>query len=401
MVTRNPDLAHLKAGYLFPEIAKRRREFAAANPAAKIISLGIGDTTEPISPRITAGLVAEAQGLGTREGYAGYQDEGQAALRQAISDVYYGGRFGIDEIIISDGAKGDIGRLQVLFGGSTPIAVQNPTYPVYVDGSVAIGAAGEWAGNGYQGVTYLPCNAENDFFPDLSLVPENSLIYFCSPNNPTGAVASREQLQQLVTAAKAKGCIIIFDAAYSEYVRDPELPKTIYDIPGAETCAIEVNSFSKQIGFTGVRLGWTVAPKELTYSDGSPVNPDWHRVQATVFNGASVLSQAGGLAALTPEGLAEMKATVDYYLGNAKLIKDTLTSLGIESEGGVNSPYVWAKFPGRDSWEVFTEILEKCQIVTTPGAGFGSAGDSYVRFSAFGHREDVEEACRRLRQLYS
>jgi len=401
MVTRNPELAHLKAGYLFPEIAKRRREFAAANPDAKIISLGVGDTTEPVSPHITAGLVAAAQGLGTREGYAGYQDEGQAALRQAISDVFYGGRFNVDEIIISDGAKSDIGRLQLLFGAATPIAVQNPTYPVYVDGSVAIGAAAEWDGNGYQGVTYLPCNAENDFFPDLNLIPEKSLIYFCSPNNPTGAVATREQLEQLVAAAIAKNCLIIFDAAYSEYVRDPELPKTIYEIPGAETCALEVNSFSKQIGFTGVRLGWTVAPKELTYADGTPINPDWHRVQVTVFNGASVLSQAGGKSALEPEGLKEMRATTDYYLGNAKLIKETLTSLGIESEGGVNSPYVWAKFPGRDSWEVFSEILEKCQLVTTPGAGFGSAGDSYVRFSAFGHREDVEEACNRLRKLYS
>jgi len=401
MVTRNPDLAHLKAGYLFPEIAKRRREFAAAHPDAKIISLGIGDTTEPITPHITEGLVAEAHGLGTREGYAGYQDEGQAALRQAISDVFYGGRFSVDEIIISDGSKSDIGRLQLLFGGGTPIAVQNPTYPVYVDGSVATGAAGEWDGHGYQGVTYLPCNAENDFFPDLDQIPNNSLIYFCSPNNPTGAVATREQLTKLVAAAKAKNCIIIFDAAYSEYIRDPELPKTIYDIPGAETCAIEVNSFSKQIGFTGVRLGWTVAPKELTYGDGTPINPDWHRIQVTVFNGASVLSQAGGLAALTPAGLAEMRGTTDYYLGNAKLIKETLTGLGIESEGGVNSPYVWAKFPGRDSWEVFSEILDKCQIVTTPGAGFGSAGDSYVRFSAFGHREDVEEACRRLREQFS
>jgi len=396
MVTRNKKVANLKAGYLFPEIAKRRREFQAAHPEAKIISLGVGNTTEPLSPHVIKGLQAEVERLGTVAGYSGYQDEGSAALRQKISDVFYDGKFSIDEIFISDGAKCDIGRLQILFGSDTPIAVQDPSYPVYVDGSVLEGAATTWDGHGYTGITYLPCTAENDFFPDLSLVPDNGLIYFCSPNNPTGAVSTRAQLSQLVEAALAKNCIIIFDAAYSEFIRDPELPKTIYEIPGAEKCAIELNSFSKPIGFTGVRLGWSVVPDALKYNNGESVNADWRRISGTIFNGASNIAQAGGLASLEPQGLVEMRAGTDFYLENAQLIKKTLTSLGIASIGGENSPYIWAYFPDQSSWDVFSEILDKCHVVTTPGAGFGPAGESYIRFSAFGHREDIQEACARL-----
>ncbi|MDR0324251.1 MAG: LL-diaminopimelate aminotransferase [Treponema sp.] len=399
MINRNPHIANLKAGYLFPEIAKRRREYASKNPDAKIISLGIGNTTEPIMPYINAGLVDGAKQLGTVEGYSGYQDEGKAALREKISVVFYSGKFQIDEIFISDGAKCDIGRLQILFGAGTQIAVQDPSYPVYVDGSVLAGAAGGWEGNGYSGITYLPCTAENNFFPNLDLISQNSLIYFCSPNNPTGAVADRSQLSALVETAVNKGCIIIFDAAYSEFIRDPSLPKSIYDIDMADRCAIEVNSFSKPAGFTGIRLGWSVVPKALKYSGGESVNADWNRIAGTIFNGASNIAQAGGLAALDEEGLSEMRAQTDFYLGNAKLIRDTLQKLKINCIGGDNSPYIWAHFPGRDSWEVFADILEKCHIVTTPGAGFGPAGQNFVRFSAFGHRADVEEACRRLGNL--
>ncbi|MDR2703767.1 MAG: LL-diaminopimelate aminotransferase [Cellulomonadaceae bacterium] len=399
MVKRNSDLANLKAGYLFPEIAKRRREFAQAHPEANIISLGIGNTTEPLTPHVTAGLVAEAQRLGTEAGYSGYQDEGLPTLRERISEVFYDGKFDISEIFISDGAKCDIGRLQVMFGSENPVTVQDPSYPVYVDGSVLIGAAGGWNGNGYNGITYLPCTAENGYFPDLSKVPAGSLVYFCSPNNPTGAVATREQLENLVAMAIEKGCIIIYDAAYSEFIRDPELPKTIYDIPDAVTCAIELNSFSKPIGFTGVRLGWSVVPKELQYQSGESVNADWHRISGTIFNGASNVAQAGGLASLDPDGLREMRAGTDFYLENAKLIKRAITDLGITSVGGENSPYIWAHFPGRDSWQVFSDILEKCHVVTTPGAGFGPAGEGYIRFSAFGHRADIVEACERLKAL--
>ena len=399
MINRNRYIANLKAGYLFPEVAKRRREYAAAHPDAKIISLGVGNTTEPIPPHINAGLVEGARRLGTVEGYSGYQDEGSPALRQKISDVFYGGKFSIDEIFISDGAKCDIGRLQTLFGAETKIAVQDPSYPVYVDGSVLTGAAGGWEESGYAGIVYLPCTEENNFFPNLGLVPQNSLVYFCSPNNPTGAVSNRAQLAALVEAAVSKGCLIVFDAAYSEYIRDPALPKSIYEIDKAAQCAIEVNSFSKTAGFTGVRLGWSVVPKALKYAGGESVNADWSRIAGTIFNGASNIAQAGGLAALDNEGLAEMRALTDFYLGNAKLIRGALQKLGINCTGGDNSPYIWAHFPGRDSWEVFSRILDQCRIITTPGAGFGPAGQGYIRFSAFGRHADVEEACTRLDAL--
>jgi LL-diaminopimelate aminotransferase len=395
MIKRNPCIANIKAGYLFPEIAKRRREYAAAHPGAKIISLGVGNTTEPLLPHIDRGLVEGARGLGTVEGYSGYADEGFENLRERISAVFYRGQFSKEEIFISDGAKCDIGRLQLLFGAGTPVAVQDPSYPVYVDGSVLIGAAGPWEGTGYGGITYLPCTAENGYFPDVERLPENGLFYFCSPNNPTGAAATREQLTVLVEGAVRKGTLIIFDAAYAEYIRDP-LPKSIFDIEGARNCAIEVNSFSKPAGFTGVRLGWTVVPRELKYAGGESVNADWNRIHGTVFNGASNIAQYGGLAALDEEGLKEIRALSDFYLGNAALIRTALGKLNIECVGGDNSPYIWARFPGRDSWEVFAEILERCQVVTTPGAGFGPAGRSFIRFSAFGHRPDVEEACRRL-----
>ncbi|MDR2952840.1 MAG: LL-diaminopimelate aminotransferase [Treponema sp.] len=396
MIKRNPCIANIKAGYLFPEVAKRRREYAAAHTSAKIISLGVGNTTEPIPPHINSGLVEGARRLGAAETYSGYQDEGLTELREKISAVFYGGKFSIDEIFISDGAKCDIGRLQILFGAETKIAVQDPSYPVYVDGSVLAGAAGGYTGSGYAGVTYLPCTAENGFFPDPALIPENGLVYFCSPNNPTGAVADKRQLAALVTAVTSKGALLIFDAAYSGYIRDPALPRSVFEIDGARDCAIEVNSFSKLAGFTGVRLGWSAVPKELRYASGESVNADWSRVVATIFNGASNIAQAGALAALDREGLEEIRGLTDFYLGNAKLIKDALRRLEIACIGGENSPYIWAHFPGRDSWEVFTEILEKCQIVTTPGSGFGPAGQSFIRFSAFGHRADIEEACARL-----
>ncbi|MDR1839988.1 MAG: LL-diaminopimelate aminotransferase [Treponema sp.] len=399
MINRNPYIANLKAGYLFPEVAKRRREYAAAHPGSKIISLGIGNTTEPIPPHINSGLVEGAKRLATIEGYSGYQDEGMAALREKISSVFYGGKFSIDEIFISDGAKCDIGRLQTLFGAGVKVAVQDPSYPVYVDGSVLTGSANGWKESGYAGIVYLPCTEENNFFPSLDLVPQNSLIYFCSPNNPTGAVANRSQLTTLVETAIDKGCLIVFDAAYSEFIRDSALPKTIYEIEKSAQCAIEVNSFSKPAGFTGVRLGWSVVPKSLKYSGGESINADWGRIASTVFNGASNIAQAGGLAALDNEGLAEMRNLTDFYLGNAKLIRGALQKLGISCAGGDDSPYIWAHFPGRDSWEVFSQILEKCQIITTPGAGFGPSGQGYIRFSAFGHRADVEEASKRLGAL--
>jgi LL-diaminopimelate aminotransferase len=398
MARRNPCLARLNAGYLFPEIGKRRREFAAKHPEAKIISLGIGDTTEPLPPSIAEALTRESRALGTREGYSGYgEDLGSGALREAISRVWYGGRVKPGEITIADGAKPDLGRVAMMFGAGASIAIQDPAYPVYVDASVIFAQAGAAVPEGgYEGIAYMPCLPENGFFPDLERVPRSDLIYFCSPNNPTGAVATRSQLKTLVDFARKNRSIVLFDAAYAGFIRDPGLPRSIYEIEGAEEVAIEVSSFSKFIGFTGVRLGWTVVPEALAYDDGTPVAKDWHRVMTTLFNGASAISQAGGIAMFAERGMAEMRALDDFYLQNAKLIKEALGKIGWPTYGGDNAPYVWARVPGRKSWEAFTDLLERLHIVTTPGSGFGNAGEGFLRFSSFGHRENVEEACARL-----
>lgn len=407
MLKRNTNLSNLSSGYLFPEIAKRRAAYAKSHPEAKIISLGIGNTTEPLTPHVVEGLHAEVTRLGTKEGYSGYGDEtGITALRERIAEVLYKGIVLPEEVFISDGAKCDIGRLQYLFGSGVAVAVQDPAYPVYVDGSVMVGAAGAVppGGTGYRGITYMPCTVGNGFFPDLSLIPENALVYFCSPNNPTGAVATRPQLESLVKAAKAKGSIIIFDSAYASYIRDPSLPVSIFEIEGARECAIEVSSFSKPIGFTGVRLGWTIVPKELAYADGTPVIGDWTRLMTTIFNGASNIAQYGALASLDEKGLAETRGLTDYYLDNAKEIRkalagDNFRKAGVTLFGGDNAPYIWARFPGKKSWEIFDLILDTCHVVCTPGAGFGPAGEEYIRFSSFGHHEQVVEACSRLSRL--
>ena len=402
MIERNEGFANLAAGYLFPEVAKRRREYIASHPDAKIISLGIGNTTEPLTPRITKAMADYAKSLGTKKGYSGYGDEqGLTELREKIAEVLYPGLVSADEVFISDGAKCDIARIQSLFGRKTPIAVQDPAYPVYVDGSVIVGAAGKAGKNGYKGVTYLPCTAENKFFPELEKIKPNSLIYFCSPNNPTGATATKAQLKKLVDYANKNGCIIIFDAAYYAFIRDEKLPKTIYEIKGARKCAIEVNSFSKLAGFTGVRLGWSIVPSDIKFADGTPVKQDWNRVMTTLFNGASNIAQHGGLACLDKEGMKETKELVDFYLENAKLMQEALTGKNFSSKGVKvyytgDSPYLWVYFPGYKSWDIFDRILDECRVVTTPGSGFGPAGEGYVRFSAFGHRADVIEACRRL-----
>ena len=395
----------MTAGYLFPEVARRRREYQEKNKDAKIISLSIGNTTEPLPEFIAKAMADYSMALSTAEGYSGYGDEqGNSALRAKIAEVWYKGMATPDEVFISDGAKCDIARIQTLFGSKVKVAVQDPSYPVYVDGSVIIGAAGKNSGKGYKGVTYMPCVPENNFFPDLSKIKKNSLIYFCSPNNPTGACATKEDLKKLVDFANENGCIIIYDAAYREFIRDEKLPKTIFEIEGSRTCAIEINSFSKPAGFTGVRLGWSIVPNELKFADGTSVNKDWNRVMTTLFNGASNVAQAGGLAGLEPEGIKAMKDVIDYYLVNAKKIEETLKGenfkkIGVEIYSTGNSPYVWAKFPGKKSWDVFDTILDKCHIVTTPGSGFGPSGESFIRFSSFGHQKDVNEACERLSKL--
>lgn len=399
MIQRNPGFANLTASYLFPEVARRKNEYSKAHPDAKVISLGVGNTTEPLTPHIAKAMSDYALALGTAQGYSGYGDDfGSADLREKIAKEFYPNEnITADEVFISDGAKCDIARVQTLFGHEVNLAVQDPSYPVYVDGSVITGAAGTNDGSGYKGIVYMPCTAENNFFPDLSQIKKNSLIYFCSPNNPTGKVSTKEELSRLVEFALKNECIIIFDAAYSEFITDPNLPKSIFQIEGAKRCAIEVQSFSKPAGFTGVRLGWSVVPNDLKFADGTSINKDWQRLMTTLFNGASNIAQQGALAALDETGRKEMRSVIEYYLENARIIEKTVRKWeNAEVFFTGNSPYLWVRFTGQKSWDIFDKILDKCRVVTTPGSGFGPAGESFIRISAFGHRADVEEACRRL-----
>ncbi|MBU0471603.1 MAG: LL-diaminopimelate aminotransferase [Nanoarchaeota archaeon] len=401
MVLRNKNIAKLQAGYLFPEINRRKNKLLEENPDAKIISLGIGNTTKPLTPYITKALKEAAESLGTAEGYSGYGDEqGMTALREKIAEQLYKGLVDANEVFVSDGGKCDCGRLQLMFGSKVTIAVQDPAYPVYVDGSVIIGVTGDYNESikRFDNIVYMKCTAENNFFPDIKSLERTDLIYFCSPNNPTGVVATRDQLKELVDFAKANKSIIIFDAAYSEFISDPNLPRSIFEIEGVREVALEVSSFSKSIGFTGVRLGWTVVPKELRFDNGEQVINDWNRITCTVFNGASNIVQKGCLAVLDKEGLKEMQETVDFYMENARLIKKGLDEMGVKSYWTGNSPYIWAYFPGEKSWDVFSRLLNEAHVVVTPGSGFGSAGEEYVRFSAFGHRNLIIEAVERLKE---
>ncbi|XP_077240681.1 pyridoxal phosphate (PLP)-dependent transferases superfamily protein isoform X2 [Tasmannia lanceolata] len=402
-VSRNANMAKLQAGYLFPEIARRRSAHMLKYPDAQVISLGIGDTTEPIPEVITSAMAMRANELTTLEGYSGYgAEQGEKKLRAAIASTYYRD-LGIEEndIFVSDGAKCDISRLQLLFGSNVKMAVQDPSYPAYVDSSVIVGQTGlfqkdvEKFGN----IEYMKCTPANGFFPDLSTVSPTDIIFFCSPNNPTGSTATKNQLTQLVQFARDNGSIIVYDSAYAMYISD-DSPRSIFEIPGAKEVAIETSSFSKYAGFTGVRLGWTVVPKELLFADGFPIAKDFNRIVCTCFNGASNIAQAGGLACLSSEGLKAMGDVISFYKENTAIIVDTFTSLGFNVYGGSNAPYVWVHFPGQSSWDVFAEILEKTHVVTTPGSGFGPAGEGFIRVSAFGHRSNVLEACKRLKQLY-
>lgn len=311
-------------------------------------------------------------------------------LREQIASKIYGNSVGNEEIFISDGAKCDLGRLQMLFGGDISIAVQDPAYPVYIEGSQM---------QGVKEIVFMTCCSENHFFPHLTTLPRTDLIYFCSPNNPTGAVATRDQLKALVQKARSNRSIIIFDSAYAHYIQEPDLPKSIYEIEGAKEVAIEINSFSKIAGFTGVRLGWTVIPKELKYDDGSSVKTDWNRLTSTIFNGASNIAQAGGYAVLDREGWKEVAKLTKFYLENAFILKKALEGLGYMVFGGINAPYLWVHFAGQNSWAVFQKFLNEYHLVTTPGLGFGPAGEEYLRFSAFGSRENILKAAARLKKI--
>ena len=407
-VPRNPNIAKLQAGYLFPEINRIKTKHLEENPDAKIISLGIGDTTEPIPQPITNAMATAAENLGTMDGYSQYggygAEQGQGPLREKLAERFYADvNIQASDIFVSDGSKCDISRLQMMFGGNRSVAVQDPSYPAYVDSSVMIGNTETYdeASKQYGDIVYLACSSDNDFFPNLALAKDAELIFFCSPNNPTGAAATREQLTELVKHAKETGSIIIYDAAYSIYISNPDCPKTIFEIPGADECCIETCSFSKYAGFTGLRLGWTVVPEKLKFLDGSLVKNDWNRLMSTSFNGASNIAQAGGMACLSDEGMKAMSDLVSFYKENALILKETFEEMGYDVYGGTDAPYVWVSFNGRDSWEVFTEVLTKCDIVVTPGSGFGPAGDGFIRCSAFGHRENILDAAQRLKKSFS
>ncbi|PKU68815.1 aminotransferase ALD1 homolog [Dendrobium catenatum] len=401
-VARNPNMEKLKNGYLFPEIWQKQLAHMKKYPDAQIINLGIGDTTEPIPKIITSAMAEYSLGLSTVEGYKGYgAEQGNEELRKVIAETIYKD-MGIQdtEVFVSDGAQCDIARLQLLFGSNVTIAVQDPTFPAYVDSGIILGQTGEYADYGrYNGIEYMRCAPENHFFPILSNIKPTDIIFFCSPNNPTGHAASRDQLVKLVEIAKRNGSIIVFDSAYAAYVSD-DSPRSIYEIPGSKEVAIEVSSFSKSAGFTGVRLGWTVIPEELAYSNGSPILKDFDRIITTCFNGASNIVQAGGLACLSKEGQKDLHGVISFYKENANILAETLSSIGLQVYGGLNSPYIWVHFPGTKSWNMFAEILERTHIITVPGSGFGPSGESFLRISAFNHRELILEACRRFRRFF-
>ena len=399
MATININYDKLGAGYLFPEIARRTRAFSEKHPGVELHRLGIGDTTQPLAPSVVRALKEAADRLSQVDTYTGYGDyEGERFLRESIRDLYRerGVDLELDEIFVSDGAKSDSGNIQTIFGPENVVAVQDPAYPVYVDTNVMAGRTESFntVTGQYAGIVYMPCHEHNGFFPELPS-EKVDLIYLCSPNNPTGAVATREQLARFVQYARQLQAVIIFDAAYSAFISDPRLPRSIYEVSGAEECAIEVNSFSKSAGFTGVRLGWSVVPKSLTTEDApaGKLNALWYRRQSTFFNGPSNVVQYGGAAALSPKGRRECQTIVDYYMHNARIIRDGLTNLGLACYGGDNAPYIWAKTPGGlRSWDFFDTLLRDAHVVTTPGSGFGPSGEGFIRLSAFGRRESTERA---------
>ncbi|MDA0745885.1 MAG: LL-diaminopimelate aminotransferase [bacterium] len=404
MATINTHYDKLSAGYLFPEIAKRTRAFQKDNPGAKIMRLGIGNTTEPLPTSVVAALHEAVDRLAHVETYSGYADgsEGELALREAIAGRYagYGALVDPSEIFVSDGGKPDSANIQSIFGVENVVAVQDPAYPVYVDSNVIAGRTKLASKGQYEGLVYMPCTEQNDFFPGLP-AGKVDLIYICSPNNPTGAVATKAQLQAFVDYAQKHRAVIIFDAAYCAYISDPALPRSIYEVEGARTCAIEINSFSKDTGFTGVRLGWTVVPMDLVVEGTEPgrVNALWSRRQNTMFNGASNIVQAGGLAVFTEQGKKECQEMVDYYMVNARRIREGLEGVGLTVYGGTHAPYLWLKTPGgMGSWEFFDKLLFETHVVGTPGSGFGPAGEGYFRLSAFGHHEDIAKAVKSIQE---
>ena len=396
MVLVNENYLKIQSSYLFTEIAHRVKAYQDKNPSAKIIRLGIGDVTEPLPPAVVEAMHRAVDDEAKRETFRGYgPEQGYDFLREAIAKTDFqahGVNVAADEIFVSDGAKCDCGNIQELFGQDVAVAVGDPVYPVYVDTNVMAGR-GE--------VSLLPCNAANGFVPGPGGCTAD-VVYLCYPNNPTGAVATKAQLQEWVDWANERRALILFDSAYEAFIRTPGIPHTIFECRGARTCAIEFRSFSKTAGFTGVRCGYTVVPEQVAAyaADGSrvPLKPMWMRRQTTKFNGASYITQRGAEAVYSPEGQAETRATIDFYLENARLVREALAARGYAVAGGVDSPYVWVDVK-EDSWAFFDRLLKKANVVTTPGAGFGRAGEGYIRISAFNSRENVLEAIDRLKGL--
>ena len=404
MAKINKNYLKLPGSYLFSEIGRRVREFSQANPEAKIIRLGIGDVTQPIAPAVIDALHGAVDEMGHAETFRGYApDLGYEFLRDVIARKDYKARgceISAEEIFISDGAKCDCGNIQEIFDLSSRIAVCDPVYPVYVDSNVMAGRTGAYnAQTGrFDNVIYMPCTAENGFVPELPKeVPD--LIYLCFPNNPTGAVMTKAQLQKWVDYANLHDSIILYDAAYEAYISEPDVPHSIYECEGARGCAIEFRSFSKTAGFTGLRLGYTVIPMDLT-AGGERLWPLWARRHGTKYNGAPYIIQRAGEAVYSEAGRQQVREQIAYYMGNAKYILEGLRSAGYEVSGGVNAPYIWLRTPGNmTSWQFFDHLLTKAHVVGTPGSGFGPHGEHYFRLTAFGSRESTVEAVDRIRKM--
>ena len=404
----NENYLLMKSSYLFAEVANRLAKFESENPEKKVISMGIGDVTKPLPKSVIKAFKDAVDEMGNPDTFMGYGPEhGYEFLREAIIKGDFeplGVELDIDEIFISDGAKCDTGNFQELFSTSSKIAVTDPVYTVYVDTNVMAGRTGPMKDDGmYEGLVYLPCTAENDFEPEI---PDEDIdiIYLCYPNNPTGSTLTKDQLEKFVKYARENNVLILFDAAYEKFIREDNIPHSIYEIEGAKEVAVEFRSFSKTAGFTGTRCAYCIVPKELTITDSNgdkqSLNALWDRRQTTKFNGVSYPVQKAAEAIYSPEGQKEVQENIDYYLKNAKLIRDSLTDLGLTVSGGINSPYIWVKTPNNmPSWDFFDLLLNEANIVGTPGAGFGPSGEGYFRLTAFNTYENTKEAMDRISKL--
>lgn len=406
MALVNEHFLKLSNNYLFADIAKKVNAFKVMHPKANVISLGIGDVTQPLCPAVIEAMHKATDEMATKVGFRGYgPEQGYDFLRDAILKNDFlprGIHLDIDEIFINDGAKSDTGNIQELIRWDNSIGVTDPIYPVYIDSNVMIGRAGVLENGRWSNVIYMPCTAENNFIPQI---PNRrvDVIYLCYPNNPTGTVISKQELRKWVNYALKNDTLIFYDAAYQAYITDSDIPHSIYEIRGARRCAIEFHSYSKTAGFTGVRCGYTIVPKDLTAAtlDGKriPLNPLWNRRQSTKFNGTSYISQRAAAAIYTSEGKEQVKQTIDYYMRNAHKMQTTLKRLGYDIYGGQNAPYIWMKTPtGSSSWQFFEALLYGANVVCTPGVGFGPSGEGYVRFTAFGSHEQTDEALERIQQ---